>query len=844
MNPEGKAGRGMAFTLLFSWVLLALVFALSRAYPRLDALREIGGTLLANWPPGIPQAGKAILGRVLGLLWIPIILAVPYGAGTAVARLVRLDGMAKPFIRLALGLGVVSMLVHGLGISGLLFLPVLGIVMAGLAVKGILLAVRERAWKIPIDADSKVPLIGVAVLLAMIYLLTRLPITIEDSLIAHFAAPEMYLFEHKIFAEPQNFLWHMPLGLEMVFLPAWGFGGIEVAKMVNLGVLIVLAGFIWNIARRFDAEKRQSVGAWGAFWAMSAGFLIEQAWQGKNDIALAMFLAGAVYCLLEYLEGKRRFLIGAGLLLGMAVAVKYSALLYVAAGLLALLAVAGYRRTRGGLLPLVIAGVIPMLGWLGANWLYLGNPFHPFLYGIFHGLAWDASLQSSWSESARRVAAMSAGGEWGWIKSLPGMLGDPNGGSMVLLAFLPLVLLRSGGKEYGFIKYLMGFAFLLWLPFRETGRYLYPVLPLLGAMMGPVSLPEFGYSPWKRVRGLLWGLLLVLAGINSVSIIRGNGWKYFAGISNRDGYKAESYGSWDSMRRWINSRVPERGRVLFVGEPRRLWMERRVLSYGPVYLPVIWKAVRESGNAGEVARKMRQAGITHIVYNQITAEYNAYAYYPGLEWTPGQLLVEADFFRRYCRVVRYPDYIDGLHGSFYVYEVARKANSRSNPLYFLPEAEGRFNQAWSHMEKKEYSEASQALAQATGVVWDELYVQALSGRISWLEGGYPAGVKMLGPGIKAGLITDLNLIDYGSCLSNLGKYDEAVKVFSRASLLYRTPTVISKLGIALYGRGWMRYRKGDYRGAVKDLELAKYLWVESPEPGKWLEMAKKRIRGG
>ena len=485
-----------------------------------------------------------------------------------------------------------------------------------------------------------------------------------------------------------------------------------------------------------------------------------------------------------------------------------------------------------------------MLGWFLANWINLGNPFHPFLYGMFPGFAWDASLLAAWNASARQVASMSTGGEWGWLKSLPGILGGGGmGGSAVLLAMLPIMAIRKGNGNYRFIGIFTACSVMLWFPFREPSRYLFPILPLLGAMAGAITMPANSRTPaWTYLRNGF--LALVLAGffLNWTTLTGGAGWKYLIGSLSRLEYRAQAGGSWDSMRGWINTNVLARGRVLFVGEPRRLWMERRVLSYGPVFRPVTWKAVAESRDAATVAKKMRQAGITHIVYNQISAGYNAYAYFPGPAWTGRELETAADFYRRYCRMARFPDSVEVWRGNYYVYAVSRRPNSRPEPLYFIPEAEGRFNEAQSNIEAQKYPEAAGALSRAMGPIRDELFAQTLAGRIDWFQGKYGEGIKKLGPGVKAGLVTDLNLIDYGSCLANEGRYDEAIGVFKRASELQKTALSFNKLGISYYGRGWMRYRKGEYRGAVSDLEQAVILWKESPEPEKWLKLAREKIK--
>jgi len=851
------------------WMLLAAGMALAWSGPSWKAVREMAGEMALAGPPDWPALGRALTGHLAALLAVPIVLAAPYGAGKLVALLAGIDGGKSRALRWALGLGTASIAFHGLGLAGLLFRPVLGTAVALLAALGAASFVRERRrpwWRRPAPG-TLLPLAGLAAVLGLAFLLMRLPDTVEDALIAHFAAPEAYLLEHRIFAEPGNFLWHMPLGLEMVFLPAWCLGGIGAAKLVNIGVVLSLGGFAWSIARRLGGTAGKASGAWGALWALTAGFVLGNAWQGKNDLALAMFVAGAAWCMLSGAGGSRR-LLGAAVLLGMGTAVKYSCLLF-AASLACAMVISGIINPSSPFPPLPrwregrvrersassfgkaletffrgfvlagLAGAIPLSGWMAANWLFLGNPLHPFLSGLFGELSWDPGMQSAWNSSARAVTELSTHHRLGWLLTVPSILGGPGGGSAALLALLPAALLAPGRGEAATLKWFAGITFLLWLPFRETSRYLYPLIPLLAALAGTRVAGSAG--AWTR--RLLFPLVLLLLFAGSANFLKDGGWKCLAGALDRSALFSARYGSWNSMREWVNANTPRGKRVLLAGEPRRLWMERRVLSYGPVFRPWLWKAAAASRDAAGMRKALRQWNISHIVLNQITAEYQAFFFCAGPEWTPRQLGLEADFLERYCRVARFPNHVDGLHGSFYIFSVSKSPAAEPGPLYFIPEAEGRFNAMHAAMEAGNYRSAREAWRRASSTVPRELYAQAWKGRLDWATGEYADGARGLEEGVKAGLATDLNLLDYGSCLNNLGRYDEAIRVFSRACLLLRTPLARAKLGTSLYGRGWVRLKQGDPRGAARDLEKAVPLWTESPLPRRWLARALKETAG-
>jgi len=92
MNPTGKGGMVAALALLGSWMIFVTGFSIYHALLRLDSLWEIGNAFLLSWPMGIGHIAKAKLAILADLLWIPVILAVPYGAGFALMRVAGFEG--------------------------------------------------------------------------------------------------------------------------------------------------------------------------------------------------------------------------------------------------------------------------------------------------------------------------------------------------------------------------------------------------------------------------------------------------------------------------------------------------------------------------------------------------------------------------------------------------------------------------------------------------------------------------------------------------------------------------------------------------------------------------------
>jgi len=177
----------MVLTGVIVWSLLALSVSIGNLAPRIESIRDViaGLTLLDSF--NYRDFFMATIGNIGGVLWIPVILAVPYGAGSFVLSLFRVNskGEAKyAALKLALGFGVLSAINQGIGLTGLLFPLVMGTVNALMAICGIAFVVKGKPWKaFRISADeSRFPYYGMAIVVIAAYVLMRLPDAHEDSM--------------------------------------------------------------------------------------------------------------------------------------------------------------------------------------------------------------------------------------------------------------------------------------------------------------------------------------------------------------------------------------------------------------------------------------------------------------------------------------------------------------------------------------------------------------------------------------------------------------------------------------------------------------------------------------
>jgi hypothetical protein len=175
---------------------------------------------------------------------------------------------------------------------------------------------------------------------------------------------------------------HLSQGLEMLFLFAFSFGRHSSAALVHFAFLVLLPWLILCYGRRFGRAPAFVLGALLVYLSPVVGIAGTSAY---NDLAVACTLFGVFYVLQIWDQSRDEHLLWiAGLLAGFAYALRYTAGLAV----LFALGFVGWRLARNGRLlwrPLaIVAGcaAVSIVPWMAKNWLWVGNPFSPFLSSI------------------------------------------------------------------------------------------------------------------------------------------------------------------------------------------------------------------------------------------------------------------------------------------------------------------------------------------------------------------------------------------------------------------------------------------------------------------------------
>jgi hypothetical protein len=79
---------------------------------------------------------------------------------------------------------------------------------------------------------------------------------------------------------------------------------------------------------------------------------------------------------------------------------------------------------------------------------------------------------------------------------------------------------------------------------------------------------------------------------------------------------AEPVKDYYNVIKFINEKLPPRSKILFIGEPRRYYCKREILTSTELDTAIISKLVKESKNQKDLFHKLSDLKVTHILYNK------------------------------------------------------------------------------------------------------------------------------------------------------------------------------------------------------------------------------------
>jgi len=332
---------------------------------------------------------------------------------------------------------------------------------------------RERKRAVAGDLTNRLLLLVVILYFILYFFNSMAPEASFDGSRYHLALAGRYLREHGFHRITDNMYASLSQGVEMLYLWAFAFGKHSAAAMVHFAFLVALAWQMFHYGRRMGLPL---AGACGALLVFASPVVGVDGTSAYNDVAVAA-IAFTLFHLLQIWEDERstRLLMAIGLVAGFGYAAKYTACLGV---VYAMGFVAWKNRRMRDVAVVAICAAALIAPWIAKDWIWLGNPFSPFLNGLFpnpyvtaafeqeyrHHMALDG-IESRW-EIPMQVTTYG---------SLSGLLGPV----FLLSPIALLAVRRRQGRQLLLAALVFGAAYFS----NISARFLIPALPFVALAM-------------------------------------------------------------------------------------------------------------------------------------------------------------------------------------------------------------------------------------------------------------------------------------------------------------------------------------------------------------------------
>ncbi len=528
-----------------------------------------------------------------------------------------------------------------------------------------------------------------------------LPETFYDSLNYFLGLPQFWIFQHGISDNSQHLLSGYFYGGSTFFMAGWlstNTGGATLFSVVAWALCGLLA---YGWAEELAGKKAAFVAAAAV---LTFPLLYLNAWAVRVDDLFTFVSLLFIYCISQFLNGqpgqkRREWIILAALFAGLAVSIKPTALVVVAALFLVLLV----RREKGLkgewsflLVCFTFFGLFLVGPWLLKNWVFAGNSFFPYASSWLGGRSLSAHGYHRLLVENRQFLSMDRG-FWS-VLDLPWRLTMPDDGDdqmigPLIVAFLPGFLLFKLKAPIRFLVWIMFTAFVLGLCLSHMLRFSMPAFVLAMILFSAVFMAEeapplFRWS-WKIS---VWFFAVFFLGAYAViSAQFYKGWDRWTGLESDEVYLSRLISnSYEPLVLWMDKNLPMDARLLIVGDSRGLYYTRTFYANSVFDEPFLVKAAKNEKDAAGILRELRELGITHVVINGLTglrlsADYGQY------EMTPSEWAKINDLLARGLK----PVYWENFQA---VYEVKDKLSAEKRPYLlnlfsFLPPTVYDFSEA-------------------------------------------------------------------------------------------------------------------------------------------------------
>ncbi len=553
-------------------------------------------------------------------------------------------------IRLLLGsilglgfLGILGFLFASVGATHPFFiLGVQGLFFSALLIKKKLpIAEFIKFFRMLAKATKEAPkgvLFSILIMTGFSFLLTFTPpVDSFDALLYHLTVPALWIRDGGLRAYNMPPYW-FPSLVEGAYF--WGVACKNdiVPQMLHFSWASLSLLITWFWTRQIANEKL-------AWWSVALVFSMPSfPWVASwayTDFALASFSLGVFYSLWygKVIKDDRFLYLGA-VFAGLAMGVKYTSFIVpIGAGLLLFIwGKDNYSRLFKQLIHFSLVSVAVGGIWYLRNWILMGNPVYPFVFG---GHYWDI-FRANWYAEVGTGIGWSLK-EWALLP-LSITLGvrdatffDGRIGPLFLffLPFIPIVYKQFSTEDKAkksaltAIGIFSGLSFIFWaFGVSSTqalwqARLLFPALILLSTPLSlGIAIIEKHDNKALKLSFIVKTVITIVLFVNLIdlgmNVIRRNPLSLILGIETKQSYIENRQPAYAATIKLVNT-TPENAYIYFLFEPRSYWMPRKV--FPDTLLDNLPHDIFSYENAAEIIHFWQEQGYSHVLLSRRGADF-------------------------------------------------------------------------------------------------------------------------------------------------------------------------------------------------------------------------------
>lgn len=403
-----------------------------------------------------------------------IFMLAALGAGQIVCRVLglRVQDMHALWTQCTAGLGLLIFALQWVAVAGMLTRGVVWLMLGGLGAMGVIVLVRGAARWRTVAGPAHLGAVGMGVWLGGLLLVAAVvvplffvplrPPYVWDELMYHLPHAKEWAATGRLTVNEWLRLPWSPMGMSVLYAAA-----LLVQDDVLTHLFNAIAGFgcallIWSFRRCLGGAAVALAAA--LLWLLLAA----DEFQGATaDLGLSLFVLAAFLSVVRWLRDKSQsgWLLMAAFLAGVALSVKYHAVMFVAP--LPLVIVYSWLRreiSARTVLHCSLAMLLPCAYWYARNWMMTGNPVNPLAPSVFGYYDWSPADMALLHKDLRVNAH-------GWPSAL-----------LLPAALAPLVsgFFQSTTQKATYV--FCAYSFVVWWVTSHYARYLLPVYPVLALL--------------------------------------------------------------------------------------------------------------------------------------------------------------------------------------------------------------------------------------------------------------------------------------------------------------------------------------------------------------------------